>query len=63
MVDAVRSIDSKTAEYFDDTRCYADALDFYDVDRYKIFEGNTHRVYSRLDERLKAHILSLEKTV
>lgn len=34
---------------FDDTKRYIDALDLSDADRVKIYEGNSSRVYPRLD--------------
>ena len=37
---------------FDNTKRYIDALDLSDADRVKIYEGNTRRVYPRLDAAL-----------
>ena len=54
MVGAVRGIDPETGQYFDDTKRYIDALDISDEARHAIFEGNTRRVYPRLDAQLKA---------
>jgi 4-oxalmesaconate hydratase len=54
MVGAVRGIDPTTGHYFDDTKRYIDALDIPAADKHKIFEGNTRRVYPRLDAQLKA---------
>ena len=55
MIGAVRSIDPETGFYFDDTKRYVDAVPFLDVNaRARIFEGNTRRVYPRLDARLRA---------
>jgi 4-oxalmesaconate hydratase len=49
MIGAVRSIDPRTGEYFDDTKRYIDALTELDEDaRSLIFEGNALRVYPRL---------------
>lgn len=53
MVGAVRGIDPETGQYYDDTKRYIDALRLSDADRYRIFEGNARRVYSRLDARLR----------
>ena len=54
MIGAVRGKDPKTGQYFDDTKRYVDACpDLTAQDRQKIFEGNTRRVYPRLDARLK----------
>jgi len=54
MVGAVRGIDPQTGHYFDDTKRYIDALPISDADRHAIFEGNTRRVFPRLDAQLKA---------
>jgi 4-oxalmesaconate hydratase len=51
---AVRGIDSRTGHHFDDTRRYVDALGLSEEDSVKVFEGNTRRVYPRLDRALKA---------
>jgi 4-oxalmesaconate hydratase len=54
MVGAVRGIDPETGQYFDDTKRYVDAVSWLsDADRTKIYEGNAHRVFSRLDKHLK----------
>ena len=53
MVGAVRGIDPTTGHYFDDTKRYIDALDISDEERHAIFEGNTRRVFPRLDQQLK----------
>lgn len=53
MVGAVRGIDPTTGHYFDDTKRYIDALDISDDERHAIFEGNTRRVFPRLDQQLK----------
>ncbi len=54
MVGAVRGIDPQTGFYFDDTKRYIDALPITDEQRHAIFEGNTRRVFPRLDAKLKA---------
>lgn len=53
MVGAVRGIDSRTGQYFDDTKRYIDALPLGPSDRAKIFEGNAKRVFPRLAARFK----------
>lgn len=53
MVGAVRGIDPQTGHYFDDTKRYVDALDISDAERHAIFEGNTRKVFPRLDAKLK----------
>jgi 4-oxalmesaconate hydratase len=52
MVGAVRGIDPRTGQYYDDTKKYLDALPLSDGDRYKLFEGNARRVYPRITKRL-----------
>lgn len=54
MVGAVRGIDPTTGHHFDDTKRYIDALDISDRERHAIFEGNTRKVFPRLDAMLKA---------
>ena len=54
MVGAVRGVDPETGRYFDDTKCYLDALSLSDSDRHKIFEGNARRVFPRLAAKLPA---------
>jgi len=54
MVGAVRGIDPRTGQYFDDTRRYVEALDLTPEDRTKVFEGNVRRVYPRLHAALEA---------
>ncbi len=50
MIGAVRGIDPESGHYFDDTRKYIDAnTSLSDDDRYKIFEGNARKVFSRLE--------------
>ena len=53
MVGAVRGIDPQTGHYFDDTKRYVDALNISDSERHAIFEGNTRRIFPRLDAQLK----------
>jgi 4-oxalmesaconate hydratase len=52
MVGAVRGIDPRTGQYYDDTKKYLDALPLSDGDRYKLFEGNARKVYPRIAKRL-----------
>jgi 4-oxalmesaconate hydratase len=54
MVGAVRGIDPRTGQYYDDTKRYLDALSLPQEDLKKIFEGNALRVYPRLGARLAA---------
>jgi 4-oxalmesaconate hydratase len=49
MVGAVRGIDPESGNHFDDTKRYIDNnLSLNEGDRYKIFEGNARKVFSRL---------------
>jgi len=51
----VRGIDPETGHYYDDTKRYIDACErLSDADRKAIFEGNTRRVFPRLDKLLTA---------
>ena len=60
MIGAVRGLDPKTGQPFDDTKRYIDACtDLTDADRYKIYEGNARRVYPRLG----AHLETRDKQV
>jgi 4-oxalmesaconate hydratase len=52
MVGAVRGIDPRTGQYYDDTKKYVDALPLSEGDRCKLFEGNARRVYPRIAKRL-----------
>jgi 4-oxalmesaconate hydratase len=52
MVGAVRGIDPRTGQYYDDTKKYLDALPLSEADRYKLFEGNARKVYPRIAKRL-----------
>jgi 4-oxalmesaconate hydratase len=54
MVGAVRGIDPETGNYYDDTKRYVDALKLGSEDKYKVFEGNARRVYSRLKTKIPA---------
>jgi 4-oxalmesaconate hydratase len=54
MIGAVRGIDPETGHHFDDTRRYVTAADITPDAKFKIFEGNARRVYTRLDAQLKA---------
>jgi 4-oxalmesaconate hydratase len=54
MVGAVRGIDPETGHYYDDTKRYVDAAAISDADRAKVFEGNTRKVYPRMERRLMA---------
>ena len=51
MVGAVRGIDPRTGQYYDDTKKYLDALPLSEDDRYKLFEGNARKVYPRIAKR------------
>ena len=52
MVGAVRGIDPRTGQYYDDTKKYLDALPLSEGDRYQLFEGNARKVYPRITKRL-----------
>jgi len=54
MVGAVRGIDPRTGQYYDDTKRYLDALPLSAADRKNVFEENAYRVYPRLRARLGA---------
>ena len=54
MVGAVRGIDPRTGQYYDDTKRYIDALPLSAGDKKKIFEDNARRVYPRLAKKLDA---------
>lgn len=49
MVGAVRSIDPETGYYFDDTKRYIDNSRLNESDKSKIFEQNTRKVFSHLN--------------
>jgi 4-oxalmesaconate hydratase len=54
MVGAVRGIDVRTGQYYDDTKRYVDALQLSGPDQQRVFSGNARRVFPRLDALLKA---------
>ena len=55
MIGAVRGVDPETGAYYDDTRRYIQATPHLnDEQRFKVYEGNARRVFSRLDTALKA---------
>lgn len=54
MIGAVRGIDPTTGHYFDDTKRYIDAARISDSERENIFEGNTRKVFPRLNAILEA---------
>jgi 4-oxalmesaconate hydratase len=54
MVGAVRGVDPTTGHYYDDTKRYVDALPLSAADKQKIYAGNAHRVFPRLDALLRA---------
>ncbi len=60
MVGAVRGIDPETGHYYDDTKRYLDALPLSEEQRYKLFEGNTRRVYPRIAAKLPAALGDLK---
>jgi 4-oxalmesaconate hydratase len=49
MVGAVRGVDPETGHLYDDTKRYIDNAALSGQDRSKIFEGNTRRVFPRLE--------------
>jgi 4-oxalmesaconate hydratase len=55
MVGAVKGVDPKSGHYFDDTKRYIDKAPLLnDTARRKIFEGNAHKVFSRLEAKAPA---------
>ncbi len=55
MIGAVRGVDPETGHYFDDTKRYIDATPHLTAEeKQKVFEDNARRVYTRLDQALKA---------
>jgi 4-oxalmesaconate hydratase len=48
MVGAVRGIDSRTGQYYDDTKRYIEGSALSAEDKKKIFEGNARKVFPRL---------------
>ena len=53
MLGAVRGIDVRTGQYYDDTKRYVDALALSEADRQRVYSANARRVYPRLDALLK----------
>ena len=54
MIGAVRGIDPETGAYYDDTKRYIQATaNLNDEQRFKVYEGNARRVFTRLDAALK----------
>jgi len=55
MIGAVRGIDPQTGHYFDDTKRYIENSKILTAEeKYQVYEGNTRRVFTRLDKALKA---------
>ncbi len=54
MLGAVRGADPATGIAWDDTKRYVDQVDLTEDQRHQVFEGNTRRVYPRLDAQLTA---------
>jgi 4-oxalmesaconate hydratase len=52
MVGAVRGIDPRTGQYYDDTKKYIDAMALDDATRQALFETNAYHVYPRLKAQL-----------
>lgn len=52
MVGAVRGIDPRTGFYYDDTKRYVDQIELSDADKTKIFETNSRKVYSRINNHV-----------
>ena len=52
MIGAVRGKDPNTGHYFDDTKRYVDQLKLSAADQQKIFEGNTRKVFPRINKVL-----------
>jgi 4-oxalmesaconate hydratase len=50
MVGAVRGVDPRTGNYYDDTKRYLDALPLSADDKKKLFEGNARKVYPRINK-------------
>src|ERR1051326_8586788 len=56
MIGAVKGVDPKSGQYYDDTKRYVDALpDLSAEDRAKIYELNALRVYPRLAKALRKY--------
>jgi 4-oxalmesaconate hydratase len=54
MLGAVRGVDPETANYFDDTKRFVDAVGLSSDQLAEVYEGNARRVYPRLDAALKS---------
>ena len=54
MIGAVRGIDPTTGNYFDDTKRYIDSAKISQDEKASIFEGNSRKVFPRLDQILVA---------
>jgi 4-oxalmesaconate hydratase len=55
MIGAVRGIDPETGNYYDDTKRYIQSSNILnDEHRFKVYEGNSRRVFPRLNAALKA---------
>jgi len=52
-LELIPGVDPNTGFNFDDTKRYIDALSISEADKARIFEGNTRRVFGRLDAQLK----------
>jgi 4-oxalmesaconate hydratase len=54
MVGAVRGIDPRTGQYYDDTKKYIDAMGLNETTRAALFEENAYHVYPRLKAQIAA---------
>jgi 4-oxalmesaconate hydratase len=54
MVGAVRGIDPRTGQYYDDTKKYIDAMGLDEATRAALFETNAYHVYPRLKAQIAA---------
>ena len=52
MIGAVRGIDPRTGHHYDDTKRYVDQLPLSAADKQKLFEGNTRKVFPRINKAL-----------
>jgi 4-oxalmesaconate hydratase len=52
MVGAVRGIDPRTGQYYDDTKKYVDAMGLDEATRERLFETNAYHVYPRLKAQI-----------
>ena len=62
MVGAVRGIDVRTGQYYDDTKRYVDALALSEADRHRVYSANARRVFPRLDALLKKKAAELSRS-